>query len=59
LPLDDVLDLEVGDVIALGVALDGLVVVQVEGERFATAHFGEHEGRLAVRIQSPSTPEKS
>jgi flagellar motor switch protein FliM len=51
-PLADLLALEPGDVLLLGVGRGGVLDLVVEGEPCARARFGEHDGRLAVRVES-------
>lgn len=50
-PLSQLLALEVGDVIPLEDRLDAPVVLEVEGEHYATARLGTRRGKLAVRIE--------
>jgi flagellar motor switch protein FliM len=60
IPLDALLALEVGDVIALCTPREGLLRVLVEGVECAAARLGVHEGRLAIQIEragpAPRTP---
>lgn len=51
-PLSQLLNLEVGDVIPLGVDAGSLLDVHVEGECCAAARWGDHKGRMAIRIQA-------
>lgn len=52
LPLSELLGLEVGDVIPLGVEVGSLLDVYVEGEACATARWGQHAGQLAIKIHA-------
>lgn len=49
--LRELADIEVGDVIPLGVPGGSPVEVHVEGNRSGSARWGQHEGRLAVTIE--------
>jgi flagellar motor switch/type III secretory pathway protein FliN len=50
-PLAELLELEPGDVIPLGVEVGGLLTVQVENRRCASAHWGLKDGRVVLRLQ--------
>jgi flagellar motor switch protein FliM len=50
LALEELVALEVGDVIPLGLEVGGLITLHVEGRVCATAQLGEHHGRLAIRV---------
>jgi flagellar motor switch protein FliM len=49
-PLSELLAVEVGDVIPLGIEVGAPVVLHVESEPCASAQFGERDGKLAIRI---------
>lgn len=49
--LADLLALEVGDVLALGVEAGAPVTLRVEGQTCGTAELGQRSGNLALRIQ--------
>jgi flagellar motor switch protein FliM len=51
IPLSELLELEPGDVIPLGVEVGGLLTVQVENRRCASAHWGLKDGRVVLRLQ--------
>ena len=51
-PLQDLLALEHGDVIPLGVEVEEPLRVYVEDRPCATARWGKHSGQLAVQIES-------
>lgn len=51
IPLAELLALEPGDVIPLGVEVGGLLTVQVEDRPCATARWGRHDGRVVLRLQ--------
>ena len=53
-PLTDLLELEVGDVIPLGVHTQTPVDIYVEDRSCAKGRMGSHLGRLAVRIEKLS-----
>ena len=50
IPLSDLLRLEVGDVIPLGVQAGGQLDLVIEEVPCAKVRWGRHDGRLAVRI---------
>jgi len=50
LPLADVLAIEPGDVIPLGVDVDSPLALYVEEEACGSARWGERSGRIALRI---------
>lgn len=58
-PLTDLLELEVGDVIPLGVRTGTPVDIYIEDRACAKGRMGSHLGRLAVQIEklSPSSDE--
>ena len=49
-PLDSLLALEVGDIIALGTTLSDPVILRVEGQACGFAEMGAHDGNRAIRI---------
>jgi flagellar motor switch protein FliM len=49
--LSDLLSLEIGDVIPLGVEVGSTVSVRVEDRACGEAHFGQQNGNLVLRIQ--------
>jgi flagellar motor switch protein FliM len=51
IPLQDLLALEHGDVIPLGVEADEPLRVYVEDRPCATARWGQHSGKLAIQIE--------
>jgi flagellar motor switch protein FliM len=55
LPLSELLGLEVGDVILLGVEVGSTLDVYVEGEACASARWGQHQGQLAIKIDALGT----
>lgn len=50
-PLSELLDLEVGDVIPLGVELGSTVELFTEDRPCATARWGSHQNNLVVRVE--------
>jgi len=54
-PLRELLELEVGDVIPLGTHVGQPVAVRVEEQVRALARFGAHQGRMAVLIEQLSS----
>lgn len=54
-PLAGLAQLEVGDVIPLGIPANAPLCVRIEGRRAARAEWGQHRGRLAVRVQEFET----
>jgi len=54
-PLRELLELEVGDVIPLNAHIGQPVIVRVEDHIRATGHFGSHKGRMAVVIDRISS----
>ncbi len=57
LPLNEILELQVGDVIPLGTTVDEPLLLRAEGCVFGTGHVGNYRGNLAVRVIeiNPST----
>jgi len=51
IPLNDLLNLEPGDVVPLGVDLEAPLRVYVEDRPCATARWGQHNGHLAIQIE--------
>ena len=49
-PLTELLDLEPGDLIPLGIPVGTLVEIQVEDRTCATATWGRRNGLLAIKI---------
>ena len=60
-PLTELLAVEVGDVIPLGVTTSSPVLVRIEDGDYAHAAWGRHEGQLAIRViellRSDDSPE--
>lgn len=57
-PLSDLLSLEVGDVVPLGVGGDAPAIVHVGGEACGRASWGSHGGELALRILDFEPPDE-
>lgn len=57
LPLNEILELQVGDVIPLGTTTEEPLLLRAEGCVFGTGHVGNYRGNLAVRVLeiNPST----